>query len=468
MRGKRRARSPVPTLALALPLALAFLLLSGCFRPDGEQARICRDTIPALDPQAKAVELQRAERDPEHRHGVIVRYRAADDAGLVTRHWIRCRFAGTGFAFGRARLVEVATDRHGRLSDVQLYMLRRFWLGRFETQAEVRAAGSGSVKTPAGAVGYGLQQAVNALIAGSVYGLLAVAYTLVFAIVSRINLAFGELAMIGAYVALVAVHATTGVIAVSLGGSDVVATVLVAAVLAAGIAASYGWTTERVIFRPLRGGPAQAVLIATVGLAIALQEAVRLAQGARERWLQPVLEDPLVIHFGPRLTVTITTAKIAIVVLTAVLFAALLHGVRRGRLGRAWRACADDAGMAALCGIDVGRTVSLTFVVSGAYAGIAGAIIAIHYGGVGFTMGTILGFKALTAAVAGGIGSLPGAMLGGLLVAAVETFWSAYLPVAARDIAVFALLAVVLVFRPRGLLTLTRPRSRLPTDARHS
>lgn len=149
--------------------------------------------------------------------------------------------------------------------------------------------------------------------------------------------------------------------------------------------------------------------------------------------------------------------------LVAVLFAGLQISVMRGQpFGRAWRACADDAGMAALCGVNVGRTISRTFVVSGAYAGIAGAIIAIHYGGVGFTMGTILGFKALTAAVVGGIGSLSGAMLGGLLVGAVETLWSAYLPVAGRDIAVFALLAFVLVLRPHGLLGLGPSRDSGP------
>ncbi len=308
-----------------------------------------------------------------------------------------------------------------------------------------------------GTLGYALQQAVNALVAGSVYGLLAVAYTLVFAIISRINMAFGELAMIGAYAALVSVHATAAAIAAALGAGGVGASVVAAAALAAAIAAVYGWASERLIFRPLRKSPSQAALIATVGLAIALQEAVRLAQGARDRWLQPVLNDPLVVDVGGHLAVTVTVAKIAVVVLTGVLFSALLQAVRRSRHGRAWRACADDADMAALCGIDVGRTVSVTFIVSGAYAGIAGAIIALHYGGVGFTMGTMLGFKALTAAVAGGIGSLPGAMLGGLLVAAIETFWSAYLPIAARDVAVFTLLAVVLVFRPRGLFALTPP-----------
>lgn len=263
--------------------------------------------------------------------------------------------------------------------------------------------------------------------------------------------------MVGAYAALVAVHGTAGWAATALAAGGVVPIVLAAMLAAAAVAALLSWTTGRVIFRPLGRSPSQPVLIATVGLAIVLQEAVRLSQGARERWLQPVLNEPMVLS-GHGFAVTITVAKVAIVALTVVLFGALLRAVRAGRWGRAWRACADDAGMAALCGIDVGRTVAMTFVVSGACAGIAGAIIALHYGGVGFTMGTILGFKALTAAVAGGIGSLPGAMLGSLLIAAIETVWSAYLPIAGRDVAVFALLAIVLVFRPGGLFALNQPQ----------
>ncbi|MBL8658657.1 MAG: branched-chain amino acid ABC transporter permease [Rhodospirillales bacterium] len=441
---------------------LAALVVVGCSGPDGEQAGICRDVVAAVDPEARtaAVQALPAQSDPDDRHGVIVRYRLGPDGNTATEHWVRCRFAGGGFAPDRGELVEVATDRKGELGDVELFMLRRFWLGRFETQAAVRNAAADAVGAGFGAVDYALQQTINALVAGSVYGLLAVAYTLVFAIISRINMAFGELAMVGAYAALVSVHASAAAISTALAGSGVGVSVVVAAALAAAIAAVYGWASERAIFRPLRKSPSQAALIATVGLAIALQEAVRLAQGARDRWLQPVLNDPIVVDVGGHVAVTVTVAKIAVVVATAALFAALLQAVRRSRLGRAWRACADDADMAALCGIDVSRTVSLTFIVSGAYAGIAGAIIALHYGGVGFTMGTMLGFKALTAAVAGGIGSLPGAMIGGLLVAGIETFWSAYLPVAARDIAVFTLLAVVLVFRPRGLFALTRPDRR--------
>lgn len=443
---------------LLLAVVVATLLPSGCGRPDGEQVRICRDVVAALDREAAPRETLPAEADPEHPHGVVVRYQQRGVEGGVGVHWVRCRFAGGGFSPGRGELTEVATDRRGTLGEVQLFMLRRFWLGRFETRAEARTGTGAKAEGVAGSAGYALQQAVNALVAGSLYGLLATAYTLVFAIVSRINMAFGETAMVGAYAALLAIHGLSGWTAAAEAGAGILPAVLAAVLAAAALAALLSWAAERTIVRPLRQGPSQPVLIATVGLAIALQETIRLSQGARDRWLQPVLSEPVVLT-GADFAVTITTAKVAILCLVALLFTALLLAMHRGRWGRAWRACADDAAMAQLLGVDLGRTVALTFAASGAVTGVAGAIIALHYGGVGFTMGTLLGFKALTAAVVGGIGSLPGAMAGGLLIAAVETLWSAYLPAAGRDVAVFALLAVVLVFRPSGLFALTSPRT---------
>lgn len=458
-----RGLRAVLCLVAALPVLAA---LGGCDDSDPDQARICRDVIPAADRnagrEAGEIEFLDARSDPGHRHGVIVHYRLSGDAPSVPPHWIRCRFAGGGFSRGRGQITAIATDRRGQLGDVALFMVRRFWLGRFETQTRVRAGTAATASTPLGAIGYGLQQALNAAVAGGIYGLLALAYTLVFAIVKRINMAFGELAMVGAYAAMTAVVAVTAMATAYTGANGVNWAMTAAFAAGTAAAAFHGWASERLIFRPLRDSRSQAVLIATVGLAIVLQEAIRMSQGARERWLQPVLGEPLAISIGGPFALTLTPAKIAVVMLVAVLFAGLQISVMRGRFGRAWRACADDAGMAALCGVNVGRTISRTFVVSGAYAGIAGVIIAIHYGGVGFTMGTVLGFKALTAAVVGGIGSLFGAMLGGLLIGAVETLWSAYLPVAGRDIAVFALLAFVLVLRPHGLLGLGPSRDSGP------
>ncbi len=420
---------------------LVAALVAACGGLDVEQARICESLLPALEPGAAEATAPRAEIDPGTENTVIVRYGVPEGPALM-EHWIRCTFGGSGFDVARRELVAVATDRRGPLTDVQLFMLRRFWLGSIESQAAVR----GSPVPADAAFPYAVQQAVNGVTIGFVYALLAVAYTLVFALIARINLAFGELAMIGAYGALVAVY----LFAIA-GGAGVVPTLALALGCAVGITAVYGWASERGVFRPLRGHPSQAVLIATVGLAIFLQELVRLTQGARDRWLQPVLNDTHVIAAGDGFTAVVTTFKVVIVIFIAALFAGLWALMVRGRFGRAWRACADDMGMAALCGIDADRTVAWTFVLSAACAAVCGVIIALHYGGVSFHMGTMLGFKALTAAIVGGIGSLPGALVGGLLVGLVETAWSAYLSGAYRDAAVFTLLAVVLVFRPRGL-----------------
>jgi branched-chain amino acid transport system permease protein len=431
----------------AVGLLAILVLAAACSEVDVEQARVCEQLLPALEGEGAAVEVLGRDRHPEAEHGVVIRYRAGTAAGAAEDHWVACRFAGGGFAPDRLQLTGVATDRRGAFSDIQLFMLRRFWLGRFESLAGVRGGAVSGKPSVRVSVLYFLQQAINALALSCVYGLLAVAYTLVFGLVGRINLAFGELAMIGAYVTLLGVHLLT------LAGGIAVPVVLVTVLgFAAAFTAAYGRATEYVVFRPLRGSPSQAVLIATVGLAIFLQEFVRLSQGTRERWLQPVLGDVHVLAAADGFTLVVNNFQVLIVAVMAALVAVHRRLVERSRFGLAWQACAQDPGMAVLCGIDAGRTAALTFVLSGAYAGVAGWVIMLHYGGISFYMGTVLGFKALTAAIVGGIGSVPGAVLGGLFIGLVETFWSGYLTVAYRDLAVFGLLAAVLIFRPHGLV----------------
>jgi branched-chain amino acid transport system permease protein len=446
----------------AVGLAGVLLTVAACSDVDVEQARVCELLLPVLEDPGVSVRVLAREVDPKAEHGVVVRYRAGTAAGISAERWVACRFAGGGFAMDRLQLTGVATDRHGAMSDVQLFMLRRFWLGRFEAQAGVRGGALPGPRSPGLAALYFLQQAVNTLAVSCVYGLLAVAYTLVFGLIGRINLAFGELAMIGAYVTLLGVHALT------VGGGIAVPMTLVAVLgLAAASSAAYGRATEFVVFRPLRGSPSQAVLIATVGLGLFLQEFVRLSQGARERWLQPVLGDVHALATAQGFTLVITDFQLLIVALMVVLVVVHRRLIERSRFGLAWQACAQDSGMAALCGVDADRTAAATFLLSGAYAGIAGWVIMLHYGGISFYMGTVLGFKALTAAVVGGIGSVPGAVLGGLFVGFVEIFWSAYLPTAYRDVAVFGLLAAMLIFRPHGLVARPTLRRRPGPGAAH-
>jgi branched-chain amino acid transport system permease protein len=418
----------------------------GCSGVDAEQARICQMLLPALEQGAGDLNILGSAADPDAENTVIVRYRVPTAAGISEDHWISCQFAGAGFEPDKRHLTGVATDRQGRLSDVEMHMLRRFWLGRFPARTEAGAGQSPVQTTAALPALYFLQQTVNALTVSCVYALLAVAYTLVYAIVGRINLAFGEFAMIGSYVTLLAIHVLAA------GDAGALLVMPVAILLAVLVTGLHGWAAERTVFRPLRGSGSQSVLIATVGLAIFLQEYVRLTQGARDRWLQPVLSDVYLIARSEGFPVTITAFQILIVVVTVGLFAAHRRFIDGGRFGRAWNACAQDPGMAGLCGIDPGRTTALTFALGAGYAGVAGTVIALYYGGVGFYMGTVLGFKALTAAVVGGIGSVGGAVLGGILIGVLETFWSGYLSVAYRDVAVFGVLALVLIFRPGGLV----------------
>lgn len=421
----------------------ALLLLTSCGGVDSEQSALCRRLIPAFD--AGPVEVLRAE--PAADHGVVLHYRAGG-----AERWIACRFQGGFFDGGRHALAAVATDREGWLSAMPFTMLR-IWAGLPPPGARSVSAAAPDAASPWLPVLYLAQQAVNAATLACVYGLLAIGYTLVFGILGQLNLAMGELTMIGAMVAAM------GATGFALAGAGLLPLALLA-VLAVGMAvsASYGWAMDRVLFRPLRGVRTHTPLIVAVGGSIALQEAVRLLHGAGDWWPMPVYATTHVLAETPGFAVTAVTGQGLVVALTLVLYAILWQVMRRTPFGRAYRAASDDVEAAALVGLDVDRTVAWTFVVGGAYAGAAGVVIALYYGGVNFFTGYLVGFKALTAAVIGGIGSVPGAMLGGVVLGLFETVWSGYFTLAYKDVVAFGLLALFLLFRPDGLLGERRSR----------
>ncbi|HEX3207952.1 MAG TPA: branched-chain amino acid ABC transporter permease [Geminicoccaceae bacterium] len=431
-------------------VTLSFTLLlapAGCARLDAEQARLCERVIPAVEEVEAPVEILRSEPDPSAAHGVVVRYRVAEPAGQAPAHWIACRFGGGGFERDRLTLTGVTTDQAGALSDIQVYLLRQYWLGLYEGQAQAATGEAPQVQGPTRDLLYACQLAVNALTVGCLYGLLAIGYSLVYGIVGKINLAFGEIAIVGAYAAFIGVA-----LFALLGAGTVPLAVFALLLVVAAVGGVHGLATERLVFRPLRETPSQAPLIATVGLAILLQEYLRLTQGAADRWIQPVFSEAHELADGAGFTVTVSTSQVLILGLTGGLYAGLWLLMARSSFGRQARACADDALMAAFCGINVERVTALTFSLGAVYAAIAGFVVLIRYGGVRFYDGFVLGFKALTAAILGGIGSVPGAMLGGLLIGALETFWAGYFSIAYKDVAVFGLLAAILVWRPQGLL----------------
>jgi branched-chain amino acid transport system permease protein len=436
----RRAFGALAALALAWSLA-------GCAQADVEQLKICERLIPAIEAEGAQVEVVRGTTDPGAANAVRVEYRLIEANGTSEDGWISCRFGGSGFARDRLRLTGVVTAREGALSEITVFMLRRYWLDRYEAQEpnQDRAAESGGA-WPRNLL-YFTQLVVNGLTLGCLYGLLAIGYTLVYGILDRINLAFGAIAIIGAYTTFIAVTALA-----LLGLGPLPLALLLVMALVAGVGAMYGLATERLVFRPLREVPSQAPLIATLGLAIFLQEAIRLLQGANDWWVQPVFSGAHQLSAAPGFALTINTSQLIVIALSAALYAALWLVIARTGFGRAVRACADDVAMAALCGVNVERTVALTFALGSAYAAIAGFVLLLRYGGVSFHEGFLLGFKALTAAIVGGIGSVPGAMLGGVLIGALEIFWAGYLSLAYRDVATFVVLAAVLIWRPHGLL----------------
>ena len=223
-------------------------------------------------------------------------------------------------------------------------------------------------------------------------------------------------------------------------------------IFAAAIAALYGWTVERVAYRPLRGSFRLAPLISAIGMSITLQNFVQVSQGARVKPMEALVPGGVQVMQAQGFAVQLSWMQVAIVVTTLVVLAIFTWLVTRTSLGRSMRACEQDLKMAGLLGIDTDTTISLTFVIGAALAAVAGLMFLLYYGVIDFFIGFVAGVKAFTAAVLGGIGSLPGAVLGGLLIGLIETFWSAYFSVQYKDVAAFSILAIALIFLPTGIL----------------
>jgi branched-chain amino acid transport system permease protein len=291
------------------------------------------------------------------------------------------------------------------------------------------------------------QQFFNGLSLGAIYALIAIGYTMVYGIIGMINFAHGEIYMIGAYVGLVTLTAigTQSGLPLPL----IVAAMLIIAMAVTGV---YGFTVERVAYRPLRGSPRLVALISAIGMSIFLQNWVALGQGARDMAVPNILSGAVQFRMGSEFDVTVPYSRVMIIVVTVVLMIALSLFIKYSRMGRASRACSQDMHMANLLGIDTNRVISFTFVLGAVLAAVGGVLIALTIGKLNPFIGFIVGIKAFTAAVLGGIGSIPGAMLGGALLGLVETFAAAYISSQYKDIIAFLLLVLILLFRPTGLL----------------
>lgn len=291
------------------------------------------------------------------------------------------------------------------------------------------------------------QQLINGLSVGAIYALIAIGYTMVYGIVGMINFAHGEIYMIGAYVGLVALTAFAAV-----GGGPLPLMLAGALILSAVITGIYGYAVEQVAYKPLRGAPRLVPLISALGVSVFLTNYVGLGQGARDVAVPALLYGGWSFNMGGTFAVNFSYSRMLIIFVTVVLMIGLTLFIKHSRLGQACRACSQDMAMANLLGIDTNKVISFTFILGAVLAAVGGVLIGQATGKINPFIGFIFGLKAFTAAVLGGIGSIPGAMLGGFLLGLVETFAQGYLLSEYKDVVSFGLLILVLLFWPTGLL----------------
>jgi branched-chain amino acid transport system permease protein len=400
--------------------------------------------LPALMPQEARIAIRAQDPDPDGR-GLRVAFTAQKPGEDPQDHVAACRFREPGRPRESRDLTSLTLDGRS-LSETRLVVLIRYWLATPEGRAADPAplgdlSGLPVVPHP---IAYGLQMALDGLPLASIYGLLAAAYSLIYALIGRINFAFGEIAAAGGYAAAIA--------ALAMLGWPPAPLLTAAFVLAAVVASAWGFAAARVVFIPLRQARGQQVLVATVGLALFLREFLRLAQGDRSSWMSPQLNQPFALARADDFVAVVTPMAFVVSAVTLAAGLGLVAIFRYSRLGRELRAYADDPLAAEMMGISPAAITARAFALSGALAGLAGATMTAAFGAVGYGLSATLTLKALAAAIVGGIGSLPGAFLGGLIVGAAETGWSALFPIDYRDIAVYALLTIFIALRPSGLL----------------
>ena len=295
-----------------------------------------------------------------------------------------------------------------------------------------------------------IQQIINGLVLGSIYALVALGYTMVYGIMGLINFAHGEVVMIGAMVALTVIKLLAA------SGLPLFIVVLIALAAAAAVCMAVGYSIERIAYRPLRRAPKLAPLITAIGVSIVLQNLAMLVWGRNYHAFPPILPTDQFDILGA----TITSVQVAIVLIAALLMAVLIALIDHTRLGRAMRATAENPPIAQLMGVNINQIISLTFIIGSALAAVAGLMVSANYSIAHYYMGFMLGLKAFTAAVLGGIGNIAGAVLGGLLLGLIESLGAGYIGDLTggflgsnyQDIFAFFVLIGVLVFRPSGLI----------------
>ncbi len=431
-----------------LLLGSILLLLGGCADLiDSDQRRLCRSLLPAIERATTKFEIDRVDDlrvVASQGTAMRITYRDASDGSNRTgERTLTCLFAP---ASGRTPPVLTAVvTSEGVLSPLRLHALQRFWIDNgFAAQADpTPIAMLNAAPTISKPVAIGLQHMLGSLPVIAIYALLATAYSLIYGLVGRINLAFGDLSSLAGYGAFLGFA--------TIGDTSIRLALLTA--LAAGLftAALHGGALGRLVVAPLAREPGQHILIATIGVSIFWQEAMRLTQGAGNRWISPLMNRPIGVARAEGFTVTVTPMALVVAFVAAIAALALVFAMRRLRFGLLWRASADDPVAAAMFGVDARRILVRTMIVAALLSGLGGVLTTFYYGGIGYSGGLIVGLKALIAAIVGGIGSIHGALIGAVLVGLAETVWSGLFPIEYRDPALFVALVLVLWLKPAGL-----------------
>jgi branched-chain amino acid transport system permease protein len=284
---------------------------------------------------------------------------------------------------------------------------------------------------------------LGGLTRGSIYALIALGYTMVYGIIQLINFAHGEIYMIGAFTGLIVAGLLT------LLEWNTLAILLIASIVAVIYSSAYGWTMEKIAYKPLRRAPRLSALISAIGMSLFLQNYVLLAQTSDFLPFPSLVPE---FAFLEPISHIVQSSEILIYIITALVMAGLTFLIKFTRVGKAMRATSQDRDMAQLVGVDVNRVISITFVIGSATAALGGILIASHIGQINYYIGFLAGIKAFVAAVLGGIGSMPGAVLGSLVLGWSESFFTGYISSDYEDVFAFLFLVLILIFRPSGIL----------------
>ncbi len=456
---KGQMRAKVWATLAAVVFCPMLLLLTGCARSvDPGEARLCRRILPGLEDPAAKIDVLRIQSSSTPAvgsrpasSGVDISYSVSTADGAKRQRRIVCRFTIAHAAIvDEGHLIGVDTEA-GPLPAARLYMHKRFWLASPEGQVAdpEPISGAALVREVPRSLALGLQLAFAGMPQIAVLTLLTAATALIYGLVGRVNLALGDIGILGGYGAMLGLAAAGP----RVGLPWLIVPALAFAVWTSGIvAASAGWA----IFEPLARRPrarqaGQSSLIASAGLAVVLSEGVRLLQGSGSPAAPAFFNQPQAVARSGSFIVTVTPMAIAVVAAGVVVCGLLLYGMQHSRFGLRWRAVADDGEAAVLLGIDRRRQHVATFALSGMLAGLAGALMVLSTGSVSQGTGLLLGLKAIMAAILGGLGSLTGALCGAVLIGLVELVWGALVSIEHREAAVFVLLSAVLVLRPGGI-----------------